>query len=110
MYSVKVTKESDSTWTPAGDIRRVKAFGHRAEARMRRAIEKEVAGHKYTNRSGDAERSTRCAIVSDDGQGNVEFEAEMGVDYASYLQGKWSKFDANVETAIKAIDAEFEKL
>lgn len=77
---------------------------------MRRAIELERANHKYVNRTHAAESETRVVIVSDDGNGNVEFEAEMGVEYASYLQGKWSQFDENVEKAIAEIDADFEKL
>jgi hypothetical protein len=110
MYSVKVTTTADTAWTVAGDVRAVRRFGSKAEARMKRAIEKERTGHKYTNRSGDAEALTTVSLVSDDGQGNVEFDAEMAVPYASYLQGKWSQFDENVEEAIAAIDAEFNKL
>lgn len=110
MYSVKVTTKPDTSWTMAGDIKAVRRFGTRAEAKMKRAIELERTQHRYTNRTGAAESETRVSIVSDDGQGNVEFDAEMGVEYASYLQGKWSKFDANVEEAIAAIDEEFGRL
>lgn len=110
MYSVKVTNKPDSTWTMASDVKAVRRFGTRAEAKMKRAIELERSQHRYTNRTGAAESETRVVVVSDDGRGNVEFDAEMGVEYASYLQGKWSQFDANVETAIAAIDAEFNSL
>lgn len=110
MYSVKVTNKPDASWTMASDVKAVRRFGTRAEARMKRAIEQERAQHKYTNRTGDAEALTTVSIVSDDGQGNVDFDAEMAVPYASYLQGKWSQFDENVEAAIAAIDAEFNRL
>jgi hypothetical protein len=110
MYSVKVTSTPSPTWTMASDVRAVRRFGSRAEAKMKRAVEKERQSHAYTNRTGAAEAETRVSLVSDDGQGNVEFDAEMAVEYASYLQGKWSAFDANVEEAIAAIDAEFNEL
>jgi hypothetical protein len=49
--------------------------------------------HPYTNRTGNAQRSTRASIVSR-AANDIEIEAEAGAEYASYLaRGGWSDFD-----------------
>lgn len=49
--------------------------------------------HPYTNRTGNAQRSTR-ARITDRSANTLEIEATAGAEYASYLaRNGWSDFD-----------------
>ena len=49
--------------------------------------------HPYTNRTGNAQRSTRARVVSRSANA-IEIDAEAGAEYASYLaRGGWSDFE-----------------
>lgn len=93
---------------PVKLVRAGARFVRTAEEKLKRAVDRERANHKYVNRSGKTEEQTRFQVVSDDGAGNITIEVEQAVDHASYLQKKdWSKFDKNIRAALDSIDDDF---
>jgi hypothetical protein len=93
----------------AADLRKlakaIDRFEERAAGIVQRAVERERGYHAYTNRTGDAERSTRFNEASGGGWG-----AEMGVEYASYLQNGWSRLDQLMERADELIRREADSI
>jgi hypothetical protein len=77
-------------------------FHRFAERRARRAVDAERSGHRFQNRTGDAERSMRVrAQATADG---LAMTVEMGVEYASYLTREdWTRFDDRVDQAMSDI-------
>ena len=110
MKCLTIREGGNTAAEEAGDLKKLARALERFEAKaasiVERAVEREKSGHKYTNRSGDAERLTRF-LESAGGT----FGAEMGVEYASYLQRDgWSKFDVEMQRAERAIDKEYESI
>jgi len=63
-------------------------------AKVAEAVNNERQSHRYTNRTGDAEKFTKARNVAG---GAV---AEMGVPYAQALNARgWSEFDVWMERA-----------
>jgi hypothetical protein len=68
-----------------------------------RHVRMERQGHAYTNRTGNAERSTRARIARTSNA--IDIDAEAGADYASYLdRGGWSDFSSLMGEAMAEID------
>lgn len=89
--------------------RDVRGFPRRMRKRVADAVDREVANHPYTNRTGDAQRSTQATEYGTDDDGGVG--AEMGVEYASFLNnGGWSLFEGVIEKAAERVDDDFESL
>ncbi|NUP13753.1 MAG: hypothetical protein HOW73_47560 [Polyangiaceae bacterium] len=102
MFEFDVDREEELDLS--GIAKDVSDFGENAEARLGRAVKSERASHRYQNRSTDAENSTRLSVVSD-GENDLTLDAEMSVEYASYLQKNgWSEFESKVRKALGAID------
>jgi len=83
-------------------------FGKTARARLQRAVNRERNSHAYQNRTHSAETNT--LLLSAETGDDVDLRAEMHVEYASYLQRGWSKFDESVKAALADLDAESKKL
>lgn len=85
--------------TAAKEITR---FKRGARARLQSAVDSERTGHAYQNRTHNAETNTLLLIVGDGA--DADYRVEMGVEYASYLQRRWSKFGQLVKAALADID------
>jgi hypothetical protein len=110
MRAARTIRQSGNTpLEEAGDLKKLARaldrFDDTASRIVARAVERERNTHPYTNRTGDAERLTRFLPPSGGGWG-----AEMNVEYASFLQGKWSRFDQLMERADELTRREAEKI
>lgn len=63
------------------------------------AARAERSTHAYTNRTGNAQRTTRARIVERSAN-SIEIEGEAGAEYASHLaRGGWSDIDGYMGNA-----------
>lgn len=105
-----IRQTGNSPAEEAADLKKLARALDRFEAKaagiVERAVARERSTHPYTNRTGDAERSTRFLPASGGAWG-----AEMMVEYASILNARgWSRFDDLMARADELIRREAESI
>lgn len=111
MISCKVTSDVEKEMRATAT--RLRRFSRNAVETFETVVEREKAEHKYQNRTGKTEATTRALVFSGPGtaDGDVHVRVEMEAGHATYLQKDgWSRFVKLIDAAIRKVKREAEKL